>query len=958
MLKETSPDGHQEAAMPAQQDSVAAVHEDGALGDAAATAPQRAPGELEECGSTPSQVWGAQPGLLFQREKQSCHPLSLSWALGYNSSLAVHSMEDGVLLYVCSHTVVIHDVLGSRQYHLQGHVNAISCLCVSEDRRWVATADRGPDPLVIVWDAFSGIPVRTIFDSHAGSGICAIAISQDAKCLVTISAGTLQRVCVWRWTCPHDSPVCDVELSPEFGFQDFVIFNPQNPYEFVSNSKTQVIFYQWGDAGLQYSTPPLTKQTFGSTVGRFTQSAFHANTTQALTGTSAGKVVVWDVERKRGPTKGQQGRLRGMTATKLVPMQEESLTVLMVMESCIVTGDVRGQVKVYSGHLQLLACYDHSDMGSVRSISFSKAPPDPPSASSTSRQPFTARNFILSTSDATVLRVATDGTDFEKVMEEAKKAVMAIACHPGQAWLAVGSHCGLLKVWDYQQPQLLTSRIFPRAGIQCLSYDPAGSFLAAGFTDGSVHVLDAISLLSCCEVFRFSQGPVTHIHFSHDSKYLATADEKYAVTVYKRVLQNECRRWEHLAGLHSHYKPIRSILFGVQLDGSEPRLLSLGEDRQLVEYDLGSSSKDQLVVLHRHRVEQAAVPLCLAWYPQFSTESFILTANSCYKMKLYNATTKMCRKTLLGPTYGSPLEKIQILPMSAAQPQKHYLAYITKDKVGLQILPIDGNPHKSSAFICHPDGASDLAVSYDGCYIFTAGGNDCTVLKWEVNVNALEAAASLGGEDLVPFYSLLEGGQDGEFFRELEDYFYYVQLRSHGIDSLETRQVSAYIPLEEIPSVMRAMGFYPSEEEIEEMMNEVKFSEYVDTGEQATKINLGDFIKLYINHRPAFGLSMKTIRRAFQVLGYDNENGDKVIDRGDLLSLLQCRGEHMMEDELALCLTALLGRHPVGGRSDLDLWDPSAALMEKEIPEEITAERFTAGILGLSIAEPENRSEK
>lgn len=943
-----------------QQDSMAAAQEDGALGNAAAAAPQRAPGELEECSSAPSRVWGAQPGLLFQGEKQSCHPLSLSWALGYNSSLAVHSMEDGMLLYICAHTVVIHDVLGSRQYHLQGHANAISCLCVSEDRRWVATADQGPDPLVIVWDAFSGIPVRTIFDSHAGSGVCAIAISRDAKCLVTISTGRVQRVCVWRWTYPDESPVCDVELSPEFGFQDFVIFNPQNPYEFVSNSKTQVIFYLWGDAGLQYSTPTLTRQTFGSAVGHFTQSAFHFDATRALTGTSAGKVVVWDVERKRGLAKEPQGRLHGMKATKLVPLQEESVTVLMVLESCIVTGDVRGQVKFYDGHLQLLACYEHSATAPIRSISFSKVPPDPPSASCTSSQPFTARNFILSTSDATVLRVATDGTDFEKVMEEAKKAVMAIACHPRQAWLAMGSHCGLLKVWDYQQPQLLVSRMFPSAGIQCLSYNPAGSFLAAGFIDGSVHVLDAISLLPCCEVFRFSRGPVTHVHFSHDSEYLATADEKYAVTVYKRVLQNERRCWEHLAGLHSHYKPIRSILFGIQLDGSEPRLLSLGEDRQLIEYDLSSSSKDQLVVLHRHRVEQDAVPLCLAWYPQFSTESFILTANSCYKMKLYNATTKMCRKTLLGPTYGSPLEKMQILPRSAAQPQKHYLAYITKDKVGLQILPIDGNPHKSSAFICHPDGASDLAISYDGRYVFTAGGSDRTVLKWEVNLNALEAAASLGGEDLVPFYRLLEGGQDGEFFRELEDYFYYVQLHSHGIDMLETRQVSTYIPLEEIPSLMRAMGFYPSEEEIEEMLNEVKFSEYVDTGEQVTKINLGDFIKLYINHRPAFGLSMKTIRQAFQVLGYDNENGDKVIDRGDLLSLLQCRGEHMMEDELALCLSALLGRHPMRGRSDLDMCDPSgaAALMEEEIPEEITAERFTAGILGLSIAEPEKRAVK
>lgn len=54
---------------------MAAAQEDGALGNAAAAAPQRAPGELEECSSAPSRVWGAQPGLLFKGEKQSCHPL-------------------------------------------------------------------------------------------------------------------------------------------------------------------------------------------------------------------------------------------------------------------------------------------------------------------------------------------------------------------------------------------------------------------------------------------------------------------------------------------------------------------------------------------------------------------------------------------------------------------------------------------------------------------------------------------------------------------------------------------------------------------------------------------------------------------------------------------------------------------------------------------------------------------
>ncbi|XP_009924027.2 cilia- and flagella-associated protein 251 [Haliaeetus albicilla] len=933
---------------------------------------QERSGEDDGCNGSASLVWAATPGMLFQEDKQTkLHPLSLSWVLGYNSSLAVHSLMDGedrVLLYVSSHTVVIHDVLGNRQSHLQGHINVISCLCVSEDRRWVATADRGPDALIIVWDSFSGIPVRTIFESHPEDGVSAIAISQDAKYLATCSAGTVQRVCVWKWTSPTEKPMCSTELRPEFGHQDYVIFNPQNPCEFVSNSKTQVIFYLWDDASLQYGAPLLSSQTFNSVVGHFSQSVFHFNNSQALTGTSAGKLVVWDVVGPCTPSKELQAKPHSMKATKLVPMQKDSLTVLKVFESCIVTGDVKGQVKFYDGQLQLLTCYSHSKVGPIRSISFSKTPPDPPSASPAcstscipSSQPSVIRNFILSTSDATVLHVATDRTNFEKVMEEAKKAVNAVACHPRQALVAVGSDCGLLKVWDYQQTKHLVSRIFTESGIQCLSYDPKGYFLAAGFTDGSVCILDAISLQSSCREFKFSRGAITHISFSHDSEYFATADEKYSVTVYKSVLQNGSRCWEHLAGLHSHYKPIRSILFGVQLDSNEPRLLSLGEDRQLVEYDLNSSSKDHLVVLHRDRIEQMAVPLCLAWYPQLSTESFILTANNCYKMKLYNTTTKMCRKTLLGPTYGSALEKIQILPpTNSTDPQKRYLAYITKDKVGLQILPVDGNPHKSSAFICHPDGVSDLASSYDGCYIFTVGGNDRTLMKWKVNLNALDAAASLGGEDLIPFYNLLDGGREGEFFRELEDYFYYAQLRSHGIDTLETRQVSTHIPLEEIPSVMRAMGFYPSEEKIEEMINEVKFSKYADTGEQVTKINLGDFIKLYINHRPAFGLSMKKIQQAFHVLGYDNENGDKVIDRGDLLLLLQCRGEHMTEDELVQCLTTLLGRRPAGGGSEPDTYDPSgaAALTEEEIPAEITAEIFATDILGLPIAEPEKKNRK
>ncbi len=46
-----------------------------------------------------------------------------------------------------------------------------------------------------------------------------------------------------------------------------------------------------------------------------------------------------------------------------------------------------------------------------------------------------------------------------------------------------------------------------------------------------------------------------------------------------------------------------------------------------------------------------------------------------------------------------------------------------------------------------------------------------------MHFSALEAQAQLGGEELLPFYGLLEGGREGDLFAELEDYFYYAQIR-------------------------------------------------------------------------------------------------------------------------------------------------------------------------------------
>nr|XP_004611219.1 unnamed protein product [Sorex araneus] len=891
-----------------------------------------------------SQVLATHRDLLPEKDSRApVTPLTMDWAYGWNSSLPVFYIRDMVqrmLLYASGHTAVIYDVVRDRQYHLQGHPNTISCLCVSEDRRWVATADKGPECLIIVWDSYSGIPVHTIFDScPQGNGIRSIAMSHDAKFLATISDDEIQKVCIWRWTLAVETPACCLCLPAEYGLQNYITFNPRNNMELVSNSKTRAVYYFWQDEGetLLHSAPLLTVKTFNKLVGKFSQSVFHLAETQALSATLEGKLVVWDISR---PSPSAPGAGPALRPCKLVHLQKEGITVLTTVDSYIVTGDVKGSIKFYDRSLSIINWYSGFKLSPIRALSFARTPAAPPPPKSDYPEDctlagdrFVVRNLIIGTSDATIYHLTTEGTKLEKLLFEPRDAICAVCCHPYQPLVTIGSFCGMIKVWNYEKKSYLFSRVFERGlGVQSLSYNPEGGLLGVGFTDGTVHILDSMSLENeIPQPFHYSRASVTHISFSYDSQYMATADVSFTVAVYKVVVSGGLRVWEYLARLRAHRKSIRTVLFGIHLDNGEPRLLTLGVDRLLIEYDLLRSYKDHLEVLDVHRIDQGHAPTCMVWYPPLAKELFLLVCNSGYKIQLFNSTTKMCRKTLLGPVFGSPVQQVQVVPVKAfVELQRRYLVFINRDKVAVRAGPGDGAP-------------PPLGPTYTSC------------------PSVLDAAVSLGGKDLAPFYSLVFGGREGKFYRELEDYFYYSQLRSQGIDTTDTRQVSEHIALSELPFVMRAIGFYPSEEKIENMFNEIRFSEYVETGKLIDSINLPDFLRLYVNHRPPFGNTFSDIQASFDTLGYTNAQGQKAIRREDFLTLLLTRGEHMTEEELRDCLTTLCGLNPEGWRSEPATaslrGSPEEFSYEDELPEEITAEIFTTEILGLTLPQDATSQE-
>ena len=51
----------------------------------------------------------------------------------------------------------------------------------------VATADTGPDSMIVLWNVATGQPVHTIKSPHP-NGVAAMDLTPDGSCIVTVSA--------------------------------------------------------------------------------------------------------------------------------------------------------------------------------------------------------------------------------------------------------------------------------------------------------------------------------------------------------------------------------------------------------------------------------------------------------------------------------------------------------------------------------------------------------------------------------------------------------------------------------------------------------------------------------------------------------------------------------------------------------------------------------------------------
>lgn len=883
--------------------------------------------------------------------------MDLDWVFGFSKDIknGVHSLcvdNRNAIFLVSSHSGVIYDFEKRTQTLLQGHCNVISCSVVDKEKKWIVTTDIGEESIMIVWDANTFVPVKTYILPH-DRGVSSLDMSDDGLYLATLSAvdeaSGIQEIAIWAWTTDEPDAIIRQRID-SVDLHYSVKFNPADNFQLLTTSKASVTFWSWGEFSLEAYTATASKKDVGPYHGHFATSIFLAGTENAITATSEGFVIVWEADISAKKTEEHKCV---KVPTKVLHLVSSGINYLMTTTNkYIVAACADGAVRFYDYYLRMEAWFEDLNAGPLTSISFSIQDNPMPGEVGAPGLKFWVPDFIVGTSDSFV--VGVESAVFEEVRKEDRQGtllmqgmtekVVGVACHPSQPLVALVCSNGALQLWNYEMKLLMVLREFSSVEDgkkekshmrpNCIAFDSTG-LLGVGFASGIIKLLHAETLEDIIH-FTPTSDSIQTIQFSKSGGYLGAVDSSNHVLIFRREVPKDPRTNKPIEGASeelaylgrslSHTAKITGIEFGYK-DIYET-LVSVSEDRHVVEYDLSQCSisngivciktKDDVGAWHSSlRLEVASKPTAIMWHPRSLTDSedrFII-ANDEFKLKEYNVQSKQCRKTTLAPRFGTPPVKMLELPQPGGdQPnddQKYYVFATSERVIGIGAVPLIGSPADTMGVIAHPGAITSIAVSYDGQYLFSAGGTDLSTNMWRVTVP--EYQREMSAVDIAPFFALLEGGEGGELHSDIIDYFYYCQLRQIGEDTMEQRELVNKITLEDIPAIMRAVGFYPSEEECQNMINEVQYKTFAITGQTIEDVTLEEFLRLYLNHRPVVPLEHMQINKAFETLagnGQGSNPGESALLTWETLkNYLTGHGEIINPADLDAYITALTGEN-------------------------------------------------
>ena len=143
-------------------------------------------------------------------------------------------------------------------------------------------------------------------------------------------------------------------------------------------------------------------------------------------------------------------------------------------------------------------------------------------------------SFATGTSNGEIIDIDKGGSIGIVVQGHGEGELWGLASHPkAQHRCCTLSDDCTLRVWNFdpEDRHMAAGRLFDKPGRAC-AYSPDGKIIAAGFKDGSVHILDAETLKDI-EVVRHRKEEIGDIKFSPvTGKYIAVGSHDNFIDIY------------------------------------------------------------------------------------------------------------------------------------------------------------------------------------------------------------------------------------------------------------------------------------------------------------------------------------------------------------------------------------------------------------------------------------------
>lgn len=857
-------------------------------------------------------------------------PFHIHSIIGFNLKVPIinvtSSEEQPMIAYASGHILTILDCENNGTEYLLGHERDIVSIGTARACKVLVTSD---EHLVNIWErreSKNGKLVTVLLKSFNNPLIeepfLSTGLSVDGEYLVLASQGHIQ---LWILRNGHDAPDAIYELPDNLRIGSKIVFCKSNNQSnsFVVTTETNLLFCKWN---VERSVIEAHSPKLFPGVSQIVDSSYCTNYCKGISITHRSAIVWSDTQPGREFKPNLfKNRMEFRSKMKLGFYQ---LNTVSCCNEFIIISDGNGDVKFYDENMKF--CFSYEIFGQiVCSISFVDRKNVNGENQFGCKDSSCMGPFFFSSENGRIFKCNLNSKP-TLLCESAPVFMTCFDLHPKKKFLCGGRNDGSIFMYDYSTstydkylslPLELSKQLKlkpePKA-TSCLNFSSCGRYIAAGMTNGYLAILNTVTFTLFQKVIMLAEANVAieKVIFSEKNELIVYRDASCTVG-----LLHFKSSWKLSRKIRVHDSDIAYM--SIRESDYEIGLVTISEDYSVADYTIrkgGSGNAIDLLMNNCERIDFLSVLKCgiklkrnIIAFPNCSgNDDAFLTTDEKFKYQIRNIESLDVINTFAAPI----AENEPITMMCHVHRKKeNAIAFSNKNIIGLQHLPIDGNPNKYLAMVGHPRKIRFMKVSHCNKYLFTIGEDDPSVYIWKIKISAVRKQYQNGGTSLRPFCNLIPDGVNGKLFTEMQDLFFYIQIKLHKEHSNELKdfKLTDGIPVSEAIDFLRGIGFFPSGIKIEYIMKEMEF--YTNNSEIITFENL---VKLFVNYRPPFGYLKAEIHQTVKYLGYSYtmESADTEITRERLVEICTSIGEEMDENEAAMFLNRLDGQDETDEESE------------------------------------------